>query len=963
MTATLFFQKEQGMTKTRKANVLVTCWFLILFLSLSLSHVHAISLSKEEKEYLRTKETIVFVSQTRYPPFEFVDKDGQLEGMMLDIVRWLAVEIGFRPMFTHMTFQQAQEAVLFGTADILTSLFYSEKRNERFEFTGTLFDVPASVFVKPERTDIKDLRDLTGKRIAIQKGDYAKDFLISKGMRFETLDTKDFGEATDLVIAGKADAVIGDKQIVLHYIYSNRLTDRIKEVGEPLYTGKNCMASSKNNAILIRILEKGINEARKSGVLDKVSKKWLGTLYGPRETLLDRYLGVFFAIAGGILLLSLWVWIWNARLRTLVRKKTELITSREEALKESEKRLNLVLEGSQQGFWDWNVETGEVLRNERWAEILGYTLDEIESTNKQWTDLIHPDDRAMAWQSTRDHLEGRTPVYEIEYRMLTKEGQYKWILDRGKVVEYDPNGRPVRMSGTHTDSTERKQAEEALKESEERFRNLMEHMPVAVQGYRADATVVYWNKASERTYGYSAEEAIGNNLGDMVIPPDLKPLFRESLAIGKGVQKSGEFIPAGEIMLLHKDGHLFPVYSIHTAAVLEGKEPLFFCLDVDMTERKHLESQLFQLHKMEAIGTLAGGIAHDFNNLLMGIQGNASLMLLTMDSSNPYYERLKSIEQYVQSGAELTKQLLGFARAGMYEVKPTDINDLIEKNSEMFGRTKKEIVIQRRLEKGAWTVEVDRGQIDQVFLNLYVNAWQAMTGGGYLYIETQNVVLNEIYVKPYGITPGRYVKVSVTDTGTGMDEKVRQRVFEPFFTTKDVGRGTGLGLASAYGIIRNHGGFINVYSEKGHGTTFTLYLPASEKPVESGTPEIPDVLKGTETILIVDDEKDVLNITKESLEALGYRTLIATSGQDAINIYREKKADIHLVILDMIMPGMGGGETFDALKTLNPDVIVILSSGYSIDGEARQIMDQGCRGFIQKPFQIHQLSQKIREVL
>ena len=316
----------------------------------------------------------------------------------------------------------------------------------------------------------------------------------------------------------------------------------------------------------------------------------------------------------------------------------------------------------------------------------------------------------------------------------------------------------------------------------------------------------------------------------------------------------------------------------------------------DITERKRaeeekrsLEERLQHADKMEAIGTLAGGIAHDFNNLLMGIQGYASLTLMDLDPSHPNYERLKRIEEQVQSGADLTRQLLGFARGGRYEVKPADMNDIIEKTSSMFGRTKKEISIHRKYGKDLWTVEVDRGQMEQVFMNLYVNAWQAMPGGGEIYLETENVLLDDEQAFPYAVKPGKYVKITVTDTGTGMDEKTRERIFDPFFTTKEMGRGTGLGLATVYGIIKGHKGMINVYSEPGHGTTFTIYLPASEKEVVKEKTATGTIARGTETILLVDDEKMVLEVSKEMLESMGYRVYAAGSGQEAIAVYMEKK--------------------------------------------------------------------------
>ena len=390
----------------------------------------------------------------------------------------------------------------------------------------------------------------------------------------------------------------------------------------------------------------------------------------------------------------------------------------------------------------------------------------------------------------------------------------------------------------------------------------------------------------------------------------------------------------------------------------------------DVTERKkaeeekrQLETQLLMIQKMESIGTLAGGIAHDFNNILMGIQGNASLMQLKIEPDHPSYQKIKNIENYVASGTELTRQLLGFARRGKYTVKATDLNDIIEKSSRMFGRTKKEIQIHTDLSDDLWAVEVDRGQLDQVLLNLYVNAWQAMPEGGDLYLKTENTILDENYVKPYKVVPGKYVKVTVTDTGVGIEKEHLGRIFEPFFTTKEMGRGTGLGLASVYGVIKNHGGYINVYSEKKLGTTFSFYLPASDKEVVQEREKPVQAAKGTETILLIDDEAMILDVGKELLGELGYKVITASGGEEALRVFEENHDEIQLVIMDMIMPVMSGGETFDRLKAMSPDIKILLSSGYSLNGQATKILERGCDGFIQKPFNMNQLSQKIREIL
>ncbi len=380
-------------------------------------------------------------------------------------------------------------------------------------------------------------------------------------------------------------------------------------------------------------------------------------------------------------------------------------------------------------------------------------------------------------------------------------------------------------------------------------------------------------------------------------------------------------------------------------------------------EKKSLEAHLLQAQKMESIGTLAGGVAHDFNNLLMGIQGNVSLMLLNMDSTHQCHKRLKNIEKQVESGARLTSHLLGYARKGKYEVKSVDLNQLVEETSGAFGRTRKEITIHQELADNLFAIGADSGQIEQVLLNLFVNAADAMPGGGDLVLKTTNVTHKDMKGTLYDPRPGEYVLLTVSDTGIGMDKETMERIFDPFFTTKEMGRGTGLGLASAYGIIKAHGGYIEVDSKKGQGTTFTIYLPASERKVHEVEKTAEEVIQGTGTVLLVDDEEVILEVGKELLEGMGYRVLIAKDGKGAIEVYEENRDDIDMVLLDMVMPNMGGGEAYDRMKKVNPNIRVLLSSGYSIDGEATAILERGCNGFIQKPFNIKELSAKIGEIL
>jgi PAS domain S-box-containing protein len=497
-------------------------------------------------------------------------------------------------------------------------------------------------------------------------------------------------------------------------------------------------------------------------------------------------------------------------------------------------------------------------------------------------------------------------------------------------------------------------------EREERFRALSENAPDIIYTINTSGIFSYINPSWERILGHTKEEVIGKYFVDFVNEEDIDHFNK----IFEAIYDRKEQINNVECTIPHRDGSE-RLFTLSGAPNLDGDGKIIGIVGIfkDISEQKKLEAQLLHAQKMEAIGTLAGGIAHDFNNLLTGIQGYTSLMFLDMNVCHPFYDKLKGIEDQVRSCAQLTKQLLGVARGGKYEVSVSNMNDIIEKTSTMFGRTKKEISIYRNYEKDVWAVEIDRGQIEQVLLNIYVNAWQAMPSGGSLYLDTANIILDEEYIRPFSAKPGKYVKVSVADTGIGMDENTKARIFEPFFTTKELGRGTGLGLASAYGIIKVHNGIIDVESEEGCGSTFTIYLPASDKDLIKEEEVTDDLIRGEGTILLVDDEDVIIDVGKESLEVMGYSVLTARSGQEAVEIFQTKHGRVDLVILDMIMPGMNGMETFDILKSMNPDIKVILSSGYSAEAHSAKIMERGCSGFIQKPYGMTDLSRKVREVL
>jgi PAS domain S-box-containing protein len=497
-------------------------------------------------------------------------------------------------------------------------------------------------------------------------------------------------------------------------------------------------------------------------------------------------------------------------------------------------------------------------------------------------------------------------------------------------------------------------------DSEEIEHVLLNAAPTAAFLIDVAGIVLAVNRLAATRMGVAAEKMLGRPIAEF-LPPAVAELRR---------QKGLEAIREGKPVFFEDtcDGRSYS-NSVHPVCNDRGQVIKLAIHSKDITEEKRSEEerrkltiQLQQAQKMEAIGTLAGGIAHDFNNLLMAIQGNVSLMLFDAPASQAHQRALTNIEKLVRSGADLTSKLLGYARKGKYESRPIRLNDLVAETADTFGRMRKEIRIERELARDLKGVIADRGQIEQVLLNLFVNAADAMPGGGKLLLQTDNVGHRDIPRKGYSVRPGEYVRLRVVDTGVGIDPQIIDRIFDPFFTTKKMGRGTGLGLASAYGIVKGHNGYIDVESESGRGSTFFVYLPATDlRPLPAAEPPCPP-REGSGTVLLVDDEEAVLEVTAELVRRLGYTVLSARSGREAMEIFARDGDRIDVAIVDMIMPEMGGGEVFDRFKRINPRVKVLLASGYSIQGQARTIMDRGCDGFLQKPFTLDDLSVRLRSI-
>ncbi len=610
---------------------------------------------------------------------------------------------------------------------------------------------------------------------------------------------------------------------------------------------------------------------------------------------------------------------------------------------------------------------GNILEaNEAAYSQLGYTLEEFFKLNLNQI-IPENDVNLILYELVEKAQEQSLPKLNLETEHFTNNQACIPVEIHSRAITY--RGKKVILNVAR-DVSKRTEAQKALRESEERYRSVVENSRDGIVILGKNLNILFANEVFSEIIGCPRAEIEGQSLKTYLEPTehtDIKTYFQK---IQKGLTVNSG--PVCKIMRNNGEERSVKITANRFQDSSEKEKVVSQVSDITdqlqaEKEKQHLEAQLMHAQKMEAIGTLAGGIAHDFNNILMGIQGYLSLMRLGNEADSfedhPDTKYIQGIEENVMSAANLTDQLLGFARKGKYTLRPTCLNEIVEKSTRMFMRTKKEITLHKRCNQEIWNVEVDQGQIEQVLINLYLNAWHAMPDGGDLYIQTENVVLSDAYCEPFEVKGGNYVKLSVTDSGIGMDKETIERIFEPFFTTKEIGKGTGLGLASAYGIVKNHHGIIRVYSEQGYGTTFVIYLPSSQVVEADDSQTDFTLVKGSECILLVDDEEGPIEVEKLMLKELGYSVITAENGMEAIDIYAENSDKVDLVALDMIMPEMSGKATYEELKKINPAVRVLLVSGYSTNKQTEELFEMGCSGFIQKPFDIIELSQKLRQVL
>jgi len=636
------------------------------------------------------------------------------------------------------------------------------------------------------------------------------------------------------------------------------------------------------------------------------------------------------------------------------------IQDRKEALRvlrETEERFHQLAENVQDVFYiNDHTKTKMIYVSPAYEKIWGRPCETLCEDPLSLMDAVVPEDRAAVLDVMARQSQGKPSV--VQYRIVRPDGSRRWILSRSYPV-FDEHGRNHRTVGVAADITDRKEAEEALRQSEHKYRQLFDTESDALFLIETETgRILEVNAAGQALYGYSRDELVSMRTTDLSVEPE-----------ATGSQP-------GHALLTHhrkKDGAVFPVEITARHFELGGRDVRVAAIkDINFRvkaeeEKRKLEAELLHAQKMEAVGTLAGGIAHDFNNLLQAVQGYAELLLIKTSTDDVGVTELKEIVNAAQKGAELTRQMLTFSRKVESIKRPLDLNHELQQVQRLLDRTlPKMIEIELILADNLRLVNADRGQMQQVVMNLAVNAKDAMPEGGRLIVRTENVFLDETYCRTNpGVTPGQYIGVTVSDTGHGMDDSTLKHLFEPFFTTKEAGRGSGLGLAMVYGIVKSHDGHITCRSKVGAGATFTIYLPVLEHGAE--TPDSKDVEeslgRGTETVLLVDDDQLVRDFAKRILEQVGYTALTAADGEMAVATYVLQKQRIDLVILDVIMPGMGGKKSLEKILHINPRARVLLMTGYASDASFDALLATGAKGLLKKPFKAKDLLNTIRQVL
>ncbi|MFO7937246.1 MAG: PAS domain S-box protein [Kiritimatiellia bacterium] len=636
-------------------------------------------------------------------------------------------------------------------------------------------------------------------------------------------------------------------------------------------------------------------------------------------------------------------------------------------LSEERNRIADVLEGTNAGNWHWNLQSDELIINERWAQIIGYSADELAPvTGEIWRKTTHPEDLEKAQKKLDDLFRGKTDYYDVEFRQKHKSGKWVWINSRGKVIEWTDNHEPLYVSGIHLDITSRKTAENAVRESKENLRVTLQSIGDAVIATNTAGRITWMNPVAEKLTEWSSDEAQGKHFESVFNVTNSQTRKKIENPVERVLKSGNPINLTGHTTLISRKGKEYRIAD-SGAPIRDTKDKIIGVVLVfrDVTNEYALQEQLRQAQKMEAIGQLAGGIAHDFNNMLQAILGYAEIA-----QGKLYHPDIlrESMDQIIKAGTQakiVTSQLLAFSRRQVLQMTVLDLNEVISDLNKIILRLIGEhIHLDIQTDSRIIAIKADRNQLGQILTNICVNARDAMPEGGTVTIKTSRVIFDKKYCeKNVWAKPGEYAVMSITDNGCGISEETAGQVFDPFFSTKEFGKGSGLGLSTVYGLVQQHNGIIRIKSELKKGTTVTVYLPHVERCGESARHSTPLEAEGIETILLAEDDEMVRELCTHMLKAGGYKVIKACDGEEALALFDKNKDNIDLALLDVVMPKMGGKMVYDQIRKTHPDMRFLFASGYSTgDLHTDFILDQGI-SLIQKPYEKADLLKKIREIL
>ena len=904
-------------------------------------------------------EALKVVIDNNYPPYIFLDGRGRPQGILVDQWRLWEEKTGRPVEITAMDWETAQRRMKAGDFDVIDTVFKTEERTTWLEFGKPYARIGVSVFFRHEIGGITGIDSLRGFVVAVKEGDAAIEALHKAGV--ETLAL--FRSYEEIVAAArdhKVNVFVVDRPPAFYYLYKFGIETHFREAAV-MPSGEFHRAVARGRPELLQAVEAGF-AAMSKGELERIERRWRGSplpenlSYGP--------LLVGFGILAALLLL---LFSWNRSLRHAVRWRTaELEVSRAELAHTTDL---LVETGriARIGAWEKFPESGE----ERWSQItremVGVDDDYQPSMATSLEFFVEGEDRRRMAATIAAAVRGGEP-FDVEARLCTVAGEVRWMrcLGRAEMAE----GVCRRLFGTMQDVERRKRAEAALVESEERLRLLVKNTCDSLVILDPDGRQRYVSPGAEAMTGYSVAELEGCSLESIIHPEDLtvvRNAWREVVAHPertvtvryRHIHRSrgwAHFEAIGQSFLTEPaiNGVIVAVRDV--TAWVEAAE-----------EKEKLQEQLIQAQKMESVGRLAGGVAHDFNNMLGVILGHTELALRVIDDAHPLHVHLKEIGRSAKRSADLTRQLLAFARKQTVTPRVLDLNETVESMLKMLRRLiGEDIELLWQPGKEVWPVKIDPSQVDQLLANLCVNARDAIADTGRVTIRTATASFDSAYCASHvDFVPGDYVLLEVSDSGCGMDEETQSHLFEPFFTTKEVGRGTGLGLATVYGIVRQNGGAINVISAPGQGSSFIIYLPRYREAQQGGAGDggRQAAQAGSGTILLVEDEPMILEVTRTMLALQGYEVLAAASPAEALRLAEQHGRDIGLLMSDVVMPEMNGRDLARRLQEMLPGLKCLFMSGYTADVIAQHGVVGAEVQFIAKPFSMEELVAKVGRVM